>query len=237
MLNNMKHRTIKPRTSPKPEKTHALLNWYLILIFIVMAFISATMLRVDHIRMVDLLDTVLAADEVGNTAKTDEALTNLRDFVFSHIIINIIEENGNYHWTLGTGVFYLEQQYLRDADKAITEAEKSLENNDTNENGNIYALAMEVCKPLAIANRWRWNSRGYIDCMTSEIEKYPASDNIQDQIMANVPSTELYRREYTSPIWAPCLTGAIILITLVLALIIIIRFLIWLVLQITILFI
>ena len=233
----MKHRTIKPRTSPKPEKTHALLNWYLILIFIVMAFISATMLRVDHIRMVDLRDAVLAADEVGNTAKTDEALTNLRDFVFSHIIINIIEENGNYHWTLGTGVFYLEQQYLRDADKAITEAEKSLENNDTNENGNIYALAMEVCKPLAIANRWRWNSRGYIDCMTSEIEKYPASDNIQDQIMANVPSTELYRREYTSPIWAPCLTGAIILITLVLALIIIIRFLIWLVLQITILFI
>ena len=46
---------------------------------------------------------------------------------------------------------------------------------DNNPNGNIYGLAGEVCRPIAIANGWSWNSAGYINCMMSEIQKYPAA--------------------------------------------------------------
>ena len=72
--------------------------------------------------------------------------------------------------------------------------------------------------------------------MTSEIQKYPAADEINDTIMAKLPSTELYRKEYASPIWAPTLTGFMILITLVIIVVIFIRAIVWAILRLSLLF-
>ena len=80
---------------------------------------------------------------------------------------------------------------------------------DSNPNGNIYALASETCKAQAISNGWTWDNPNYINCMISEIQKYPAADEIQDKIMASLPSTELYRHNYASPVWAPTWSSAI----------------------------
>ena len=108
--------------------------------------------------------------------------------------------------SFGTGPFYLEHQYIRAANKALAEAEEAM-TGDANPNGNIYAAAAEVCKAAALANGWTWSSPEYINCMVSEIQKYPAADEIQDTIIAALPSTELYRHNYASPVWAPTLTG------------------------------
>ena len=211
-------------------------TWQLLLILVPVLFIDATLLRVDHIRMTELRDAVLKADESEDDEAIMKTLGELKNFVFSNIVINIVDENGAQKITFGTGPFYLEHQYIRAANAALKEAEEKL-SADTNPNGNVYAAASAVCQPQAIAGRWTWNDSRYINCMMTEINKYPAADEIQDQIIASLPSTELYRKNYASPVWAPTLTGFCLLITAVLIVVIFIRMLIWVVLRLSLLFI
>lgn len=211
-------------------------TWVLILVLIPLAFVDATLLRQDHIKMTELRDTVLSADVEEDDEKLAEALIKLKEFVFSNIVINVIEENGVQRVIFGTGPFYLEHQYLRDAKKALEEAEETLAS-DSNPNGNIYGMAGEACRALAIQNGWTWDNVNFINCMLTEIQKYPAANEIQDTIMASLPSTELYRRNYASPVWAPSLTGWMLLLTLIIIVVIFIRGIIWIVLRLSLLFI
>lgn len=221
-------------------------TWMLILIVILLLPIDATLLRLDHIRMTELRGKVLSVDASISENESDEdmeatdaelrqALIDLKEFVFSNIVINVVEENGVSKVTFGTGPFYLEHQYLRAATKALAEAEKIVAD-DTNPNGNVYGLAGEVCRARAIQNGWSWSSPEFINCMLDEIAKYPAADELTDKIIAVLPSTELYRKNYASPVWAPSLTGFMILITLILIVVIFIRFLIWAILRLSLLF-
>lgn len=211
-------------------------TWVLLLILVPLLALDATLLRWGHIRMTELRDAVLSADVGEDDEKLAAALTELKEFVFSNIVINVVEENGVQRVTFGTGPFYLEHQYMRAATKALEEAEKKL-SSDNNPNGNIYGLAGETCRALAISNGWTWSSPEFINCMITEIQKYPAADEIQDTIIASLPSTELYRRNYASPVWAPTLTGLMILITIGIIVVIFIRFVIWVVLRLSLLFI
>lgn len=210
-------------------------TWQLIIVLIPLLFVDATLLRIDHIRMTELRDAVLAADESENDEEISQKLEELKRFVFSNIVINIEDDNGLQKISFGTGPFYLEHQYLRAANKALSEAEQNF--NDSNPNGNIYAMASAVCQPKAIANGWTWNDADFINCMMGEINKYPAADEIQDKIIASLPSTELYRKEYSSPIWAPTVTGFLLLITMFVIAVIFIKMLIWIFLRLSLLFI
>ncbi len=211
-------------------------TWQLLLFLIPLLFIDATLLRMDHIKMTELRDAVLAADEAEDDDEIMRTLEELKEFVFSNIVINVVDNNGVQEITFGTGPFYLEHQYIRAANKALEEAEKNLAS-DSNPNGNVYALASETCKAQAIANGWTWSSSGYINCMVSEIQKYPSADEIQDTIVANLPSTELYRKNYASPIFVPTLTGFMLLLTLIIIVVIFIRGVIWVILRLSLLFI
>ena len=210
-------------------------TWVLILVLLPLLFIDATLLRINHIKMAELRDAVLAADVEEDDDKLAEALIDLKEFVFSNIVVNVVEENGVQRVTFGTGPFYLEHKYLKDATKALEEAEKTVAD-DKNPYGNIYALAGEKCRALAYQNGWSWNSAEYINCMMTEIQKYPAADEIQDKIIAALPSTELYRRNYASPIWTPTFTGFMILITLIVIVVILIRLIVFIVLRLSLLF-
>jgi hypothetical protein len=186
--------------------------------------------------MAEMRDAVLNADAEENDAAVEENLSKLKEFAVNNMVINVVDDNGVQKVTFGTGPFYLEHQYIRAANRALEEAEAKL-SDDTNPNGNIYAMASEECKARAIANGWTWNNPNYINCMISEIQKYPAADEIQDKVIASLPSTELYRREYASPVWAPTFTGIMILITLVIVVVIFIRLLVWIILRLSLLFI
>jgi len=216
-------------------KFHKIKTWQLFLILIPLFFIDATLLRVDHVRMTELRDAVLAADEAEDDEAISRNLEELKDFVFSNIVINVVEENGKQRVTFGTGPFYLEHQYIRAANAALDEAEKNL-GSDSNQNGNVYQLASDVCRPQAIANGWSWNDANYINCMMGEIQKYPAADEIQDRIIASLPSTELYRKNYASPLWAPTFTGFMILVTAIIIVVILIRGFVWVILRLSLLF-
>lgn len=218
-------------------------SWMLLLILVPLLFADATLLRYDHIKMTELRDAVLAADAAigsedageAEDAALTEALTELKEFVFSHIVVNVVEENGEQRISFGTGPFYLEQAYLRDATRALAEAEKQMAS-DNNPYGNIYGEAGTKCRAEAIRNGWAWNSSGFINCMMTEIQKYPAADELQDTIVAQLPSTELYRRNYASPVWAPTVAGCLILVTAAIILVLIFRLILWIVVRIAVFF-
>ncbi len=213
----------------------AVRTWQLVLVLIPLLFVAATLLRADHLKMTDLRSAVMQADASENEEELEKNLTALRDFTFTHIVVNIYDNNGERSLSFGTGPFYLEHQYLRAANQAIEEAESHL-SDDSNPNGNIYATVGAICKPLAIQNGWQWNDQGYLDCWTSELNKYPAMENLETNIAANIPSTEQFRYDYASPIWAPTYAGIVILIAVVLMIVILVRFIIWVALKIALLF-
>lgn len=216
-------------------KFHKVKTRKLLVILLPLLFVDATLLRIDHIKMTELRDAALEADKNENDEEVSQNLEKLKDFVFSNIVINVVDDNGNQRVTFGTGPFYLEHQYIRAANKALEEAESKMVE-DENPNGNIYQAASEVCQPQAIANGWNWSSPDYINCMVGEIQKYPAADEINDTIAASLPSTELYRKNYASPLWAPTLTGFMLLITLVIIVVIFIRGVVWVILRLSLLF-
>ena len=216
-------------------KFHRLKTWWLVVALVPLALIDATLLRLGHLRMVELRSAVLVADENENDEEIRESLEKLKEFVFGNIVINIVDDNGLKRVTFGTGPFYLEHQYIRAANEALERAEETL-SGDSNPNGNIYQMASDVCRPQAIANGWTWNDPNYINCMMGEIQKYPAANDLQDTVIAALPSTELYRHNYASPLWAPTFTGFMILLTLVMIVVILIRFIVWIVLRLSLLF-
>ncbi len=216
-------------------KFHKVKTWQLLVILVPLFFVDATLLRLDHVRMVELRSAVLTADENEDDEAIRSGLEELKKFVFSNMVINVVDDNGEQKITFGTGPFYLEHQYNRDATRALHEAEKQIMD-DSNPNGNIYNKANEVCRAQAIANGWNWDNPNFINCMISEIQKYPAADDIQDKIIASLPSTELYRHNYAAPIWAPTLTGFMMLVTAIIIVVIFIRFLVWLFLRLSLLF-
>ena len=211
-------------------------TWQLLVLLVPLLFVDATLLRVDHIHMTELRDAVLEADAAEESDEVIvEKLNALRDFTLSNIVINVVDDNGVERVTFGTGPFYLEHTYIRAANKALAEAEATFAN-DSNPNGNVYGMAGEVCRAQALANGWSWDDANYINCMVGEIQKYPAADDIQSSIMASLPSTELYRWNFASPVWAPTSTGLAILITLVIIVVILIRGLVWIILRLSLLF-
>ena len=216
-------------------KFHRIKTWQLLVILVPLFFIDATLLRVDHVHMTELRDAVLTADAAENDEEIAQALDALKSFVFSNIVVNVVDNNGRQEISFGTGPFYLEHQYIRAANKALAEAEATI-SSDSNPNGNIYQMASEVCQPQAIANGWSWNDANYINCMVGEIQKYPAADELNGTIAASLPSTELYRKNYASPIWAPTFTGWMILFSLIIIVVIFIRGIIWAILRLSLLF-
>ena len=216
----------KKRLKFKKVKT-----WQLALLLIPLVFISATLLRFDHLKMTDLKNAVVAADKEGDAEKIKDALNDLKKFTESHNIMNIEEKNGNFVLYFGSGEIYLAKEYERVATALKMKAQEEA-GVYANPNGNIYAQAMAVCQPLAHEYGWDWNTPDYIACYQDELAKFPTSETIESDIKVDLPSTSLYRYDFISPIITFTPSGLMMLLVLLLALIILIRFFIWLTLKI-----
>jgi len=149
--------------------------------------------------MVQRRSAVITADTAGDSAQITNRLLDLQRYVSAHM-----------NTDLGAGV-YLESSYNRDYQRAVDVA-----SSDSNPNGNIYKKAQEVCAP-----RFNRYSTAYLQCTLSELEKYPASSTLQDEV--NGPDPSLYRHDYVSPVWTPDFAGFSVLATGLIALIIIVR--------------
>jgi hypothetical protein len=201
------------------KKVKPMRTWQLVLILMVLLPVVLSLLRLDNIGMIQRRNAVEVADEVGDEEALRLRLMELQNYVFTHM-------------NASTGVFYLDKQYERDANKVLERAGQDLINNDSNPNGNIYKKASETCDPQFHVKY----SQAHIACMMSELEKYPSMEEISDTALADLPDTELYRREYSSPFFTFGLTGAVIILAAILTVVIITRFLIYLSLRIMLLF-
>lgn len=199
-------------------------SWKVLLVLILMCFVSATLLRVDHISMSKLKDAVIAADEEGDDEKIASALTDLQNYTRTHIIFNFIDDNGSQRVVFGTGAFYLENQYNRKANEALKKAQEKIDEEGANMNEyNVHKKVAEVCDAQAIKYGWRYPNVNYINCFVNELAKYPEADQLAVTAEAKLPSTDLFRHDYASPVWCLCPSGIAILICAILALIIIFR--------------
>lgn len=175
-------------------------TWQLFIILIIVGFLTATFLRLNNIGMVQRRDAVLAADASGNQSDIRNRLLDLQQYTAAHM-------------NSQTGPFYLEQQYRRDAQKIVDAAK-----NDASPYGNINAKAEAVCKP-----RYTVWSPAYVQCFTDELAKYPPSpDPVQN---VKLPSTSLYRYDFSSPLWSPDFAGWSALLFVVIIIVIVARLL------------
>ena len=220
----------KKKSKKALSKIFHISTWKLILVLILLIFLGATFLRFDHIKMSELREAVLAADEKEDNERILASLNELRNFTLKHIIFNILEENGRQSVIFGTGPFYLENLYIHDAKEAIAKQQAEIEEKgitDQNPNGNIFAKVAKICDGRARTYGWPYYDRRYLDCYTNELAKYPSSASLTTELEAVLPNTENYRYDIASPIWYPCLSGAVILIAIILAFWIVCRIIFW----------
>ncbi len=175
-------------------------TWQLLLILLLAGFVAATFLRLNNIGMAQRREAVLQADKDGRDEDAYNRMYDLQRYAAAHM-------------NAGTGQFDLTQQYERDVDEAIQAA-----TNDSNPNGNINAQAEAICRP-----RFSSYSPGYLQCFLDEISKYPAAPEIDDTL--ELPNPALYRHSFVSPLWSPDFAGFSTLFALVIALIILGRWL------------
>jgi hypothetical protein len=201
-------------------------TWQLVIIWILLIFASVTLIRVDGLQLDSLRQAVLTADENGNLDEIRQAVTDLRSFTFTHTALTQVESNGENTLVLGTGPFYLENQYIRTAQAAIQHARDQLTaDNPTGPGSDIYDKSAEYCNILAKQYGWRSWGKAHIDCVLEQLSQYPSQGAIQDLKTAMIPSTALYYHNYAAPLWAPTPAGWTSLAVLVLTLIIILRIL------------
>ncbi|MCR5572675.1 MAG: hypothetical protein K6F57_02780 [Candidatus Saccharibacteria bacterium] len=222
----------KKKSKKALSKIFHISTWKLILVLILLIFLAATLLRFDHVKMTEMREAVLTADAEEDTSKILSSLNELRNFTLKHIIFNILDDNGEQHVIFGTGPFYLENLYVRDAKEAITKQQAEIEKKgttDKNPNGNIFKKVAKICDGKARTYGWPYYDKRYLSCYTTELAKYPSSESLTTDLEAVLPSTEAYRYEFASPIWYPCASGTVILIAAILFIWAICRIVFWIV--------
>lgn len=188
----------KRRVKQGIRRLQRIKTWQLLILLVLFGFVTATFLRLNNIDMVQRRDAVLAADKTGDMQVMQSRLYDLQRYVSEHM-------------NTDTGAFYLEQQYRRDAQRAVDAVK-----NDSNPNGNINAKAEAVCKPQYTV----W-SPAYVQCFTDELAKFPPSPDPAQNV--TLPSTSLYRHEFAGPLWSPDFAGWSTLVCLLILIMIISR--------------
>ena len=145
-------------------------TWQLIILLILVLFIAATALRLNNVGMDQRREGVYSADEAGDEDIIHQRLLSLREYSSSHMNAN-------------TGAFVLKNQYDRDSQRALADAQNKSEESES-PNGNIYKKAAEVCDP-----QFSGYSQAYMQCFMNELNKYPESGAVSDSVV--LPTAEL----------------------------------------------
>lgn len=175
-------------------------TWQLLILLILCAILTATFLRLNNIGMIERRTAVKQADKRGD----EQALANS---------LYALQRWSAAHMNASSDVFYLENSYERDVKKATQQRK------DT---GDVTARIVERADAMCKARFGNVYSSAYVHCFTTEqarlIKEYP-----QTIVSVKLPNPELYRHEFTSPLWTPDFAGWSLLVCVVLLLIIVFR--------------
>lgn len=183
--------------------------WQVMILMIIMTVVTATLLRMNNVRMIERRDAVIAADKGGDLGMLAERLADLESYVFKHM-------------NATTGQIFLEHTYRNRLNKLIEDARRSLASETEK---NAYKAASEVCD-----KRFRGYSQAYAKCFLDEVNKHTTSISGSTEIKTLNP--KIYIRSYASPHWSPDLAGWSVLVWGIMMLYLMSRFITWLVLKI-----
>lgn len=190
-------------------------TWQLIVLLVMSAFITATFLRLNNVGMIERRDAVEAADKSGDEVVLQQRLYDLQRYVSSHM-------------NADPGRIPLENTYKRALDREFKKFESRVQNSD-----GVVGKVREICDAEARAGGWGHYTTAadprYVDCINREHEKMSGAEAAESQFTA--PSTVAYYQTFTSPRWSPDFAGWSLIITAVIALIIVFRFVMLLVLK------
>ena len=175
-------------------------TWQLVILLILVALVAATLLRLNNVGMIERRTAVKQADKTGDEQALADNLFALQRWSASHM-------------NASTDTFYLEYGYERDVKKA-TEKQQNL----GGLTGKLVKEADAICK----ARHGNYYSSAYVYCFASERDRlskrYPAAD-----FSVETPKPELYRHEFSSPLWSPDFAGWSLVLCAVITLVIIFR--------------
>lgn len=173
-------------------------TWQLVIVLLIMLVISATFLRLNNIGMVERRNAVLSADKGKDVAEIKLKLLELQRYVTSHM-------NSN----MGKGI-YLETSYQTAVSDAYVSAVDK-------KSSNIYETVQGVCAP-----RYSTWSLSYVRCVTDELAKYPEGQTLTSKIKQ--PNPDSFLHVFVSPLWSPDLAGWSVLLSVVILIMITVKF-------------
>lgn len=178
--------------------------WQLIIILAILSLCTAFFLRQNNLRMVELRNAVLAADEDENS-DTQTALVQLQNYVSSHM-----------NTSLGGGI-YLQQTYQRAYAAAIQAAA-----NATDPNAALYEQVELECREVYTRTS---SFPAYTQCAHDKLSTLLPGENALENL--NLPSTDLYHYNFYSPVISFDLAGIFVILTGVVAILLLIRVIIY----------
>lgn len=178
-------------------------TWQLIVILVLMVFVSATLLRLNNLGMIERRSAVMTADKSGDPQQIETALSELQQYVTNHM-----------NTDLGRGV-YLVESYNRDSAKVLQQA-----NDAANPNSAVYQQASVTCRDRFQGGVESFRN-DYVQCVLAEVNALSSGADPAGGI--GLPKAELYRYDFVSPTWSFDLAGISVLLTTLLLVMIVLK--------------
>lgn len=175
-------------------------TWQLIVLLVVFAVIGAFLLRQNNLRMVELRNLVMKADEdpAGDTKK---ALLDLQRYVSQHM-----------NTSLGNGI-YLQETYQRAYTESVQQAVSA-----TNPQAKLYEQVEIECRPVYQRTK---SFPAYTLCAKDKLAQLSPNQDALATLKA--PSADLYHYNFVSPLISFDPAGIFVILTGVVGLLIVIR--------------
>jgi hypothetical protein len=185
------------------HRLRALKNWQLLVLLLIMTIVSATLLRLNNLGMVERRTAVIAADEKGDKEVLRTRIVELQTYISHHMNTSL------------EGGLYLTHTYERDRDAALAAAESV-----TNPSSAVYQQASIECRSRFQGGVASFRN-DYVQCVVEKVGSIaPQSDPTAG---LKLPKGDAYRISFASPLWTPDLAGLSVLICVLLILTVIVR--------------
>lgn len=163
--------------------------WQVLVVFLLMTVVSATLLRINNVGMVQRRDAVLQADEAGDYDALEKRLFDLENYVFSHM-------------NTSTGDFWLVKTYEVKLKQIVEQAKASLPQQGGQ---TAQRAAADVCD-----KRYGRFAMPYVNCFVEELKKHTTA--YEKPVEIKTPNPNIYKKNYLAPIWSPDLAGLAVLV-------------------------
>lgn len=184
-------------------------TWQLVVLLVMSGFVSATFLRLNNIGMIERREAVKQADIEGDDSLTAKRLYDLQRFVSSHM-------------NTDPGMVPLEHSYKRAYEQALQEFESQISGQSSN---SVVAEVRAYCDSQAQQGGWgRFQTTAdprYVQCINDQWNQHPSA-GLDQQFQA--PSTAPFYHTFAPPRWSSDFAGWSLVVTGLIALAIVLRF-------------